>query len=431
MSQDAYDLFGKCHRLYITGVRSAIRQRLTDQFDEEWWEQGVLTSLWGPVREQIEAEVEKSDAGTKQFLLDSRHFGYIVRKHHSPVFSNAFPNSLRAFSQFRQLTTVRNEWAHVQEISIGRFRQAADMMQDILAALNREEALEVERIRRQAMTESTTNVAEEPIKEADLESQPTEPKTVLAEPVDNWRQLQAYLYTEQRVERMDTDRGEMVEVTVEVQNTAPESQDWPSVVFRDLTFTDAGGEQQHIAELRPGQKNAAKFRMARERLLSFDLSLAVHIDGNELLQFSRQPELPSQATAEIRQGFTDDFKMLGIAEFVGEAVEALSIANEELPYGQMVKLRESARAFSIRVDESTKELNDVYRKYKLDKSRGLGARTHELHNTLTRFRATVEELDQAIGETDVNKLKEVQASLTDAQLAVLRVESELRSVGGS
>ena len=55
----------------------------------------------------------------------------------------------------------------------------------------------------------------------------------------------------------------------------------------------------------------------------------------------------------------------------------------------------------------------------------------ELNTTLTNFKKTVEEFDQAVGETDPDKMQQVQDSLKAAQLAVLRIEAELRSVGGS
>ena len=453
MNQDAYDLFGKCHRLYITGVRTAIQQRLTDQFDEEWWEQGVLTSLWGPVREQIEAELEKNDAGTKQLLLDSRHFGYIVRKHHGPVFSKAFPNSLRAFSQFRQLTTVRNEWAHVQEISAGRFWQAADMMQDILAALNCEEALQVEKVRAEALTEPTTNAADEPIKEADLESQPVETKQIQTEPVDSWRQLQSYLSVEFNVDPKTVEETTaedfsvrqvkplaqimrqrsarpQAEITIKFENTAPDSPDWPRVVFKNVGLRGVGGQHDPIYQLEPGQVRNVVYKVARGRLIDLDLVVEAEIDGEELLRFGTPTSLPENAIEGIKREFSSQIEGIGIKTLVTEAVNAIGNVDDNLNMREMSEVRKAAQEFSSKVDEKASGLDAVFRSYQLDKSIGLGARIRELRITLDKFQATVREFDQAIGETNPDKLREVQESLKDAQLAVLRVESELRSVGG-
>ena len=72
-------------------------------------------------------------------------------------------------------------------------------MQDILAALNRQEALEVERMSKDAMADSTTETTQEPIEEADLENAPVVAVQPLTEPVDNWRRLQSYLQVERAV----------------------------------------------------------------------------------------------------------------------------------------------------------------------------------------------------------------------------------------
>ena len=305
------------------------------------------------------------------------------------------------------------------------------MMQDILAALNREEALDVEKIRREAMTEPAANVAEEPIEEADLESQPSEPKSVLAEPVDNWRRLQSYLQVERAVSIEETDRGRIAKISVNLANTAPESPDWPSVVFRTITLAGAGIDTKSISPLRPGETAEANFQVPETRLLSFELSLSAEVDGDELLKFQHHAQLPPDATAPIKKRFAADFEELGVKGFVTEAVETVGRANEDLSMREMAQLRESARDFALRTDKILNDLNGVFRAYRIQREDTLGGRMRELNTTLTNFKKTVEEFDQAVGETDPDKMQEVQNSLKEAQLAVLRVEAELRSVGGS
>ena len=311
MELDAFDLFGKSHRIYVHGVRSAIRERLESHYGDQWWEQGILPSFWGPIREQIAAEAEKYDAGQRHFLLDSRHFGYIIRKNHEAAFLQSFPNSLRAFTQFRQLTTVRNDWAHIQEISPGRYRQAANIMQDILAALNRQEALEVERMSKDAMADSTTETTQEPIEEADLENAPVVAVQPLTEPVDSWRRLQSYLQVERDVSIEETDRGRIAQISVRLANTAPESPDWPSVVFREIVVGDGGNHSEQIHRLQPGETAEANFQVPETRLLSFELSLSAEVDGDELLKFQHRAELPPDATAAIKSHFASRFRRTG------------------------------------------------------------------------------------------------------------------------
>ncbi len=304
MELDAFDLFGKSHRIYLYGVRTAIRDLLESHYGEQWWEQGILPSFWGQPREQIAAEGEKNEAGERHLLLENRHFGYIVRKNHEAVFARSFPNSLRAFRQFGQLTTVRNDWAHVQQISPGRYRQAADIMQDILAALNRQEALEIERMTKDAMADSMTEITREPIEEAtDPENEPEIVMQPPTEPVESWRRLQSYLQVERDVTIAEDNRVRNAHISVKVTNIAPESPDWPSVVFRNVSVIGAGVGEQGINDLRPGETAEANFDMPEARLLSFELSVSAEIDGQELLRFRQPADLPADAAAPIKQRF--------------------------------------------------------------------------------------------------------------------------------
>ncbi len=98
---------------------------------------------------------------------------------------------------------------------------------------------------------------------------------------------------------------------------------------------------------------------------------------------------------------------------------------------EMAELRESVRDFSGRADKVRDDLNLMFRGFSIQRSDTIGSRMRELNDALTNFKNTVEEFDQAVGETDIGKIQGVQESLKEAQLAVLRIEAELRSVGGS
>ncbi len=431
MELDAFDLFGKCHRIYVQGVRTAIRERLEAQFGDEWWEQGVLASFRDEWPKQLDDEAKNRGIGDYQSVLENRHFGYIISKHHASVFQNAFPDSQRAFARFRQLTTVRNDWAHVQDISHGRFRQAADLMQDVLAALNRQEALEVRNMKEDTLTGPSIDIAEEPIEEAELESQAAESRTVLSEPVESWRRLQSYLVLGREVEFTGEPDNLVAQVSVRVQNTAPEGPQWPSVVFRNVLLMNSGNTVKQLDELPPGQSAEMQFTVPQLSLLNVELSLSAQIDGDELLRFDRTADLPTTAVGEIRQRFAAEFEEIGIRVLVEEALNVLSTADETLSYGEMAQIRQFAREFPTQANEALERLDTLHRTFRLNRERGLGMRTRELHETVTSFRKAVGEFDLAIGETNPDKLREVLASLKDAQLAVLRVESELRSVGGS
>ena len=202
-------------------------------------------------------------------------------------------------------------------------------------------------------------------------------------------------------------------------------------MFRNITLAGAGIDTKSISTLRPGKTAEAIFQVPEARLLSFELSLSAEIDGHELLKFQHRAQLPPDATAAVKSHFASDFEELGVKGFVTEAVETVGRANEDLSMREMAQLRESARDFALRTDKILNDLNGVFRAYRIQREDTLGGRMRELNTTLTNFKKTVEEFDQAVGETDPDKMQEVQNSLKEAQLAVLRVEAELRSVGGS
>ena len=45
LQSDAYMFLTECHRLYVRGVRRALRDRLMKEFGEEWWERGVVPAV--------------------------------------------------------------------------------------------------------------------------------------------------------------------------------------------------------------------------------------------------------------------------------------------------------------------------------------------------------------------------------------------------
>ena len=135
LNLDTYIFFTECHRLYTQGVRRALRERLTSSFGEDWWKKGVEHALTPDQIKNLHIEIERNPDRERHLLLDDGHFGWIITKHHNEVFSDAFTDTVRTFREFRGLSSLRNEWAHVQDISLARSRQAAELMKHILASL--------------------------------------------------------------------------------------------------------------------------------------------------------------------------------------------------------------------------------------------------------------------------------------------------------
>ena len=137
-STDGYIFFTQILRLYVQGVREALRDRLVAAFGDEWWEKGVEYALQGNLLKALQDLVEKNPGHNRHQFMDTSHFGWIIVKHHNGVFSDAFSNTVKTFNDLRRLNDLRNEWAHRYDISPARSIQAADLMKSILASLRRE-----------------------------------------------------------------------------------------------------------------------------------------------------------------------------------------------------------------------------------------------------------------------------------------------------
>ena len=117
MGSDAYMFFTRCHRLYIEGVRRAVQECLVSTLGEEWWERGVEHAFTAEQCDSLRTEMERNPDRDRSLLLDATHFTRIISKHHNEIFSDAFPDMVKTFREMRSLVALRNEWAHVQEIS--------------------------------------------------------------------------------------------------------------------------------------------------------------------------------------------------------------------------------------------------------------------------------------------------------------------------
>ena len=130
MNSDVYTLFTECHRLYIQGMRIAVRERLEAVHSDEWWTEGVLTKVATEQRKQLERLENGQSQDTRETLLDAPHFSAVICRSNS--FADAFNDLSTVFHKFRRLSTIRNAWAHVQmdNISSARVIQSLEIMEE-------------------------------------------------------------------------------------------------------------------------------------------------------------------------------------------------------------------------------------------------------------------------------------------------------------
>ena len=458
-NSDGYIFFTQTHRLYVHGVRESIRDRLVAAFGEEWWRKGVEYALQGQLLNSLLDMVEKNPNHDRCQFIETSHFGWIVVKHHNQLFADAFSDTVRAFRDFRDLNELRNEWAHRYDISPARAVQGANIMKSILAALRREEALEIERMSQEFVLDSREREDEKVPSYQGMEHRVFLASESDMAPLEAFRHLQTYLLIDKSVKLPESGEDTNAEITVTVQNTAPDNIGGPSVHYSQVVVTYLKTESRSLREviegrddgsrnirdiidevnyrsegalslggLHPGESRTATFSLPVKKLLEVELEMLGVIDSNRLFAFHRATGLPSDVLVPIQRQFISSLEVVGVREFVNKALERLGALDSSITLSQIAIVREEIKAFSSESAEKRNSLAALTRDYALTRESTVGSRLREIILTLDEFEKKLDVLDDAIGKTDLGLIAESAQDLKQVQLAVIRLEDAFRTM---
>ena len=377
--------------------------------------------------------MERNPNRDRLLLLDAAHFGSVITKHHNQVFADSFNDSVRTFKAFRQLTNLRNEWAHVQEIPISRARQAAEIMKHILASLHCEEALQIERMDREFNVSHDSPSIEEPIDSGSYgdEDDVVDGKAMSITPLEIWNQFQSYLFLEKSVQVPSREDSDRVIVTLKVHNAAPDSTDWPSVHFKSVVINSSGHGQHQIGSLSPGETKEVDFSFHVKQLLSVEIEASGQIDVDRLSTFRRTSNLPSDIITPLQQEFVNKLNSIGIKDFIGNALHDFNAISPDMTLSDIAKVRTRLQIQSTDIDAKQSALGELFQEFRLDRNSRLGSRVRDITLTLSEFKNKLVALNEAISSTDIDLIKESVHDLEQVQLAVLRVEGAVREMTAS
>ena len=430
MNMDVYMFFTRCHVLYITGVRRAIYERLFKEHGDDWWQNGVERSLAEGQVDDLRRHVERDPSRGRHLLLDTPHFIRIIGRN-SNLFSDAFRDTVRISEELRRLTTIRNDWAHIDNISLARARRSTEQMRRILTALRCDEALEIEKMSHE-MAENFSSVEEEnPMDEFDHPDRGLDVQEAPAPTSDLWRLLQSYLVLEKTVQMPEEEADGYVEVSLTVHNTAPHGADWPEVYFDSVYVEAAGRYRVDLGTLRPGETKREVMRFRLKQLIGIEFELFGAVDASRLFQIRRTTSLPEDVVGPLRQQFVDQLESIGIKQFVTETLEIIEPIGPDIPLADLRAIRESLKSRFDRIAEKVRALSALSRDFHLNREHSLGVRINELIQALREFGSKFNELDMAIGNTDLDSIAAAVHDLKQIQLAVLRVEDALVEIVGA
>ncbi len=446
MESDGYALFTECHRLYIQGIRSALRERLELAYGDDWFRRGVLSTLTDNQRENLDIAWGKEPDSDPTNLLDAVHFGRIISWNHAAVFSEAFTEIDLTLSRFRVLASIRNDWAHIPPngIPLPRAIGAIQVMKDILVRLRRREAVEIDAIlsrRNVEKVEKVENPMLEPVPHTEDSDNDEdgghldEPTTV---PLALWRTFQSYLITESFIEPGEARdrRGNQLEgqvlVTVRASNIAPASEDRPDICFRDVNLvvvsSQRGQEQIRLGDLEPGRTVERQFAFFEKEVAQFEFQVSGHVDPERYFRIQRKDGLPGEVVRPILNEFVEQFEAIGIKEPLSRALATITDVQPTMTLADASRIRRELGQVGPIIKEKQDALNNLFREFHLSSESPLGAQTGSVALFLNELGPRIQAVDGAIGDTNLEAMEQAVNGLEQLQLSVLQVEETIRRI---
>ena len=429
MGPEAYIFFTKCHLLYVQGMRRSIKNRLVTAYGEQWWDRGVLRALPEAIRDRLAREVERYPDAERHDLLDVAHFGQIIASRHANAFTDDFADPVQAYRSFRRLASVRNRWAHIQTMSHAEVRFAAELMRQILAALRCEEALEI--------AEMTEQIAAPDVDYID-EHFESEQETVVDQldhqtPTDLiwqlWNRAQSFLEVEQEIyfSQEIRNRTERAHINLKVHNNAPNSLAWPVVHFRSVQVGIPQVGTETLEALGPGETREIELSCPAAKLVEVQIEVSGQLDSNRLFDFWRTAELPEGVVIPIRQKFTSELDAVQVRDFVANALQTIDTVNPDMTLSEIANFRTAATNLSQESQTKLELLGNLFGRFHLSEESNLGNQLLELIRMLQDFGSKISILDDAIGHTDLDEIRNAVQDLKQMQLAVFRIEDAIRT----
>ena len=434
MTDDPYLLFTQCHRLYVQGVRRALRERLESAYGEKWWSDGALGALSDDQRRNVELALEREPTADLESRLDSLYFGRIVSRRYAAAFSDLFADARSAFAQFARVARMRNEWAHVQEMQPAKTMSAIRAMRSALASLRQAEALEVDRLTRDIANEprfasEDDDMDDRPITDADEAGEDYAVDEISSPPSGFWQGLHSHLTLDTSV-AIDEENDNAI-ITVEVSNTALAGDGLPTVSFNSVQIHAINAEfnrGRYEGNLGPGNSFQAQYVCARRALATASFSVSGHLDINSFFHFQRRGYLPNEIVAPILDEFFERFEALDIKTPFEKALETIRGINPSMTIADLLSARPELERVKSLVANKAQGMDELFRDFQHNNRYSLGKECSEIVGHFKKVARQIQAAENAIGNIDLDTITQVVANLEQIQIAVLRVEDAVRNM---
>lgn len=445
MGRAESELFAGCHWLYLTGMRSAIRERLVALDGNRWWTYGIMRGMQGdgvmltPMEKLLRDR--PSLAGDVE-ALDTAAIRQILYWNYERAFNGLLGSKQRAYNQLGRITGVRNNWAHGRRFTASQMLYALDIMIDALAMMNRGEAMEIKDMKAQyAVTMDGRAIDEEceEIVDGEDDAEADDIRDVRDSAVASWRDvwgdLRDLLAFETKIEEREDNRGQMV-VNVRVTNVAETYEDLPNVRFLDIRVGVGNASIAHASVLEPGQAVEGRHTCLPTEVAGVRFVIEAWIDKDSMLQVRQLGHFPAALIDSALEAFVADFDKLGMGSFLETCAAYMDRFGAEMTFAEASEARGEIDAIVDMCGAKLKSLGELSRTYGLglneSAKRGhpFGEDCADIVKLVAEFRNNLQGLDDAIGATDMALVEGVVEGLRQQQLAVMRLEAGIRARKG-
>ena len=444
MESDGYSLFTECHRLYMHGMRRALREGLESAYGEEWFRRGVLLALTERQRETIEAELARWPDPDYANQMDTGHFGRILRWNHGAVFASHFPELELAMGQFNTLRQMRNDWAHVLPgaLSPQRAVSAAQLMREHLLKLNCEEAILIDSILKDGKIQDVENPMLELVSPAERPDDYNDDEQADEAPVSPgtlWHTLRGYLVSECLVEPIQVTgeesrpREAQVSVTIRISNVAPSGDNAPEVIFENVELqvplAQQSSRDSRIGTLEPGQTVESQFTLPEKAAADFEYRVSGNVDHRRYFRIQVKGGLPGQLVGQVLNDFVQRFDSIEIGEPFNRALAAISVVRPTMSLADAAVVRVELTQLQPAIEERIAGVTGLLREFHLRRRESaLGSHCNDIVALMRDLSSNLQAMDDAIGGTDLEAIDEAVKNLRQLQLAVLQVEETVRRI---
>ena len=232
----------------------------------------------------------------------------------------------------------------------------------------------------------------------------------------------------------------MVNVLVRVTNTAPASEGRPDIRFMNVRLDVTGGEtrqrgrrnETNLGTLDAGQTGECQFTFYHKELASVEFRVSGEIDQERLFHLQLKDTLPGEVVNPLLEQLSNQFEAIDIEGTLTSVTGTVARIQPGMTLAEVSSFRQELAKFKPIIAEKREALGMLFEEYHLDRESQLGASFREAILLLNELESEkIGAMDNAISETDLDRIRSVAHDFEQMQLSTLRARGNYQRTDGS